>query len=80
MKVCKHLPKTLKEMCSIGEETGELDETLETIGSYFDNEADHATAQAIAKLEPTILVVMSLFAGFIVISIYLPIFTMYNLM
>ncbi len=80
MKVCKYLPKTLKEMCSIGEETGELDETLETIGAYFDNEADHATAQAIAKLEPTILVIMSLFAGFIVISIYLPIFTMYNLM
>ena len=80
IKQCKHFPKTLIEMCSIGEETGELDETLETIGTYFDNEADHATAQAIAKLEPTILVIMSLFAGFIVISIYLPIFTMYNLM
>jgi type IV pilus assembly protein PilC len=80
VKGCKHLPKTLKEMCSIGEETGELDETLDTIGDYFDNEADHATQQAIAKLEPTILVVMALFAGFIVISIYLPIFTMYNLM
>lgn len=80
IKQCKNFPKTLKEMCSIGEETGELDETLETIGSYFDNEADHATAQAIAKMEPTILVVMALFAGFIVISIYLPIFTMYNLM
>jgi len=80
MRQCKNLPKTLKEMCAIGEETGELDETLSTIGSYFDNEADHATAQAIAKLEPAILVVMALFAGFIVISIYLPIFTMYNLL
>lgn len=80
VKQCKYLPKTLKEMCAIGEETGELDETLETIGVYFDNEADHATAQAIAKMEPTILILMALFAGFIVISIYLPIFTMYNLL
>jgi type IV pilus assembly protein PilC len=80
MRQCKNLPKTLKEMCAIGEETGELDETLATIGDYFDNEADHATAQAIAKMEPAILVVMAIFAGFIVISIYLPIFTMYNLM
>lgn len=80
VKTSDHLPKTLKEMCAIGEETGELDETLDNIGDYFDNEAEHATAQAIAKMEPTILVVMAIFAGFIVISIYLPIFTMYNLM
>ena len=77
---CEHLPDTLKEMCSIGEETGELERTLETIGEYYDNEAQHATEQAVQKLEPTILVFLSVFAGFIVISIYLPIFTMYNYM
>ena len=67
-------------MCAIGEESGELDATLQTIGEYYNNEAGHATNQAIAKLEPTILVIMAIFAGFIVISIYLPMFTMYNLM
>lgn len=72
--------KTLNEMCAIGEETGELEETLKTIGEFFDNEASHATEKAIALLEPTILVFMALLAGFIVISIYLPIFTMYDLM
>lgn len=80
MRMCKFFPETLVEMCAIGEQTGELDETLETVGSYFDNEAAHATEKAISKLEPTILVFMALFAGFIVISIYLPMFTMYNMM
>ena len=50
------------------------------ISEYFTNEADHATAKAISKLEPAILVILAIFAGFIVISIYLPMFRMYTLM
>ncbi|MDD3277254.1 MAG: type II secretion system F family protein [Lachnospiraceae bacterium] len=80
MRQAQYYPPTLTEMSAIGEETGELESTLETIGSYFDNEAEHATNQAISKLEPTIMVFLALFAGFIVIAIYLPMFTMYNLM
>ena len=76
----KHFPANLKEMCSVGEETGELDQTLNVVGNYFTNEADHATKQAIAKLEPALLVMLAIFAGFIVFAIYLPIFTMYDLM
>ncbi len=77
---CRFFPGALKEMCSVGEETGELDKTLDTIGDYFANEADHRTQRAVTMLEPTMLVFLALFAGFIVISIYLPIFTMYDLM
>ncbi|MEE0955966.1 MAG: type II secretion system F family protein [Eubacterium sp.] len=80
IRQCDLFPDNLKEMCAIGEETGELDETLKTIGEYYTNEANHETSQAIARLEPAILVIMAIFAGFIVISIYLPMFTMYNLM
>lgn len=76
----EHFPANLKEMCAVGEETGELDQTLNVVGDYFTNEADHATKQAIAKLEPTLLVMLAIFAGFIVFAIYLPIFTMYDLM
>lgn len=80
MRQAEYFPSTLTEMSAIGEETGELENTLETIGAYFDNEAEHATNQAISKLEPTIMVFLALFAGFIVISIYLPMFSMYDLM
>jgi len=80
MRSSELYPDNLVEMCAIGEETGELDETLEVISAYYHNEADNATAQMLAKLEPTMLVVLAAFAGFIVISIYLPMFTMYNYM
>ncbi len=75
----EEFPDTLRQMTGIGEETGDLDETLRVIGDYFDNEADHLTKQALNRLEPTILIFLAFFAGFIVISIYLPMFTMYNL-
>lgn len=76
---CQYFPPILKEMCSIGEETGELDNTLDVIGDYYSNETDTATSKALAKLEPTMLVILAVFAGFIVISVYLPMFTMYDL-
>ncbi len=59
MRQSKYFPKTLIEMCAIGENTGEVDETLVTVGSYFDNEAEHATESNL-KLEPTILIVMAI--------------------
>lgn len=79
MRECKYFPKTLVEMCALGEETGELEMTLETTGDYFDNEAQHATAEALSKLEPAILLFLTGIAGFIVIAIYLPMFTVYTL-
>ena len=73
-------PLILQEMTAIGEDTGELEKTLEVIGAYYANEADYAIQKAISKLEPTILVFLAIFAGFIVIAIYMPMFTMYDLM
>lgn len=80
MRQCEFFPKTLVEMCALGEETGSLEETMETVGSFYDNESEHATQQLISKLEPTLLVLLAGFAGFIVIAIYLPMFNMYDLM
>ncbi len=80
MKACEFFPDNLKEMVAVGEESGSLDETLTTIADYYYNEQDHATQQAVSKLEPTIMVFLAAFAGFIVLAIYLPMFTMYNLM
>ena len=80
MKACEFFPDNLKEMVAVGEESGSLDETLTTIADYYYNEQDHATQQAVSKLEPTIMIFLALFAGFIVLAIYLPMFTKYNLM
>lgn len=75
-----YFPATMIDMCSVGEETGELEETLDNVADYYANEADYRIQRLLAMLEPTMLVVLAIFAAFIVIAIYLPIFTMYDLM
>lgn len=76
---CDYFPENLRQMTAIGEESGELAETLNVVGDYYTNEADHATAAAVAKLEPAMMIFLAIFAGWIVIAIYMPMFTMYNL-
>lgn len=73
-----YLPSLLLEMTAVGEESGSLEETLTTIGAFYDEEADAAVTAALSKLEPLITVVMGAVVGFILISLYLPMFTMYD--
>lgn len=77
METCSYLPRTLIEMTTVGEQTGELEETLETMGVFYDDETQRVTDRALSLMEPTLLVIMAVFAGFIVIALYLPMFTMY---
>lgn len=74
------MPDILVDMVAVGEETGEMQSTLETVASYYDAELETAVNAAIAKLEPTLLVFMAVVAGFIVIAIYMAIFSMYSVM
>ena len=80
IKESKYFPQVLDEMTAVGEDTGELGKTLTTIGDYYTNEYNYAVQKAISKIEPTMLIIMAFIAGFIVISLYLPMFTMYNYM
>lgn len=77
LRECRHLPNTLIEMTTVGEQTGELEETLETMGEFYDSETQRVTDRALSLMEPALLVLMAVFAGFIVIALYLPLFTMY---
>lgn len=73
-----YLPPLLTEMTAVGEESDALEGTLTTIGTYFDSEVEQASAKALSMLEPMITVVMGVVIGFIVIALYLPMFTMYS--
>ena len=77
MEKSEWLPQTLIEMVSVGEQTGSLEETLNTMGEFYDSETQRVTDRALSLMEPTLLVLMAIFAGFIVIALYLPMFTMY---
>ncbi|MEG2851212.1 MAG: type II secretion system F family protein, partial [Raoultibacter sp.] len=78
--VCTYFPRSLVEMCAVGEKTGELEETLETMGTFYDEETQRVTDRALSLMEPTLLVCMAIFAGFIVVALYLPMFSMYGSM
>ena len=73
-----YLPPLLVEMTAVGEESGSLEETLTTIGEYFDSEATIATNKAVSLLEPILTIILGIVVGFVVIALYLPMFTMYN--
>ena len=68
----------LVEMASVGEESGSLEETLDTISTYYDSEVTVATERALSMIQPAITVAMGAIIGVLVIALYLPMFSMYN--
>lgn len=78
LKANQYLPDMLKEMVSVGEESGSLEETMDTIGTYYDEEAVAASDKALAMLEPMLTVFMGGLVAFILIAIYIPMFNMYS--
>jgi type IV pilus assembly protein PilC len=78
MKRTKVFPPIVTNMISVGEEAGNLDEILFKLSDYYDNEID-ATVRAMASLiEPLMIVVIGGLVGVIVVSLYLPIFNLVN--
>jgi type IV pilus assembly protein PilC len=71
-------PPMLTQMIKIGEEAGTLDEVLESTASFYDEEVDTATNQMTNLIQPVIIVILAVVVGFIIISILLPMFNMYD--
>lgn len=67
-------PPMLGYMTAVGEESGLVDEMLERVGVYYDSELDALLSALTALVEPLLIVLVGGMVGFIVISMYLPIF------
>jgi type IV pilus assembly protein PilC len=78
MKKSKWLPSLLLEMTSVGEETGSLEDTLTVINAYYTGEVSTAVERALSLMEPAIVLVMAALVVFILLSVYLPLFSMYG--
>lgn len=78
LKKSKWLPSLLLEMTAVGEETGQLEETLSVISEYYTKEVDVAVKRALEILNPAITMVLAALVVFILLSVYLPIFGMYG--
>ncbi len=69
-------PKMVTHMIAVGESTGALDNMLGKIADFYEDEVDAAVTNLTALLEPMMMVFLGVTVGFIVIAMYLPIFTM----
>ncbi|MFC9983020.1 type II secretion system F family protein [Microbacterium keratanolyticum] len=71
-------PSMVAQMVSVGEESGTLPEMLSSIADFYENEVETATEQLTASIEPILIVGIGIIIGGMVISLYLPIFTIYG--
>lgn len=69
-------PSMVTQVVGVGEETGELDHMLEKLADYYEQEADDAIANLLTMIEPVMIVFLGGIVGGIVVSMYLPIFTL----
>ncbi|HVL81334.1 MAG TPA: type II secretion system F family protein, partial [Actinomycetota bacterium] len=72
-------PPMVVQMLAVGEETGAVDNMLEKVADFYDSEVD-ATVQSLTSLiEPLLIAVLGAVVGGILISLYLPMFQLINL-
>jgi type IV pilus assembly protein PilC len=72
----KIFPDLAAEMISVGEQTGALPQMLNSVSEFFEEDVATALAASLALIEPAILIVMGVVVVFILISLYLPIFSL----
>lgn len=69
-------PPMVTQMVAVGERTGALDTMLSKVADFYDAEVEYAVAALTSILEPALIMVMGGIVGFIVISFYLPLFSL----
>lgn len=72
----KIFPSLATEMITVGEQTGALPQMLNSVSEFFEEDVATALAAALSLIEPAILIVMGVVVVFILISLYLPIFSL----
>ena len=71
-------PAMVTHMVGVGEETGALDAMLDRIAEFFEEQVEAAVKALTSILEPIMIIIIGGMVGFIVISMYLPLFDVYN--
>ncbi len=72
----KVFPELAVEMTEVGESTGALPEMLTSVAQFFEEDVETALTRAMSLIEPVILLVMGVVVAFVLLSLYMPIFTL----
>jgi type IV pilus assembly protein PilC len=76
LKETGHFPFMLTQMVSVGEATGTLDEMLTKLADFYDDEVDASVSALLSIMEPVLMIGVGGLVGSLVISMYLPIFSL----
>ncbi|MEA2333851.1 MAG: type pilus assembly protein PilC [Solirubrobacteraceae bacterium] len=71
-------PTMVTHMVGVGEETGALDAMLDKVAEFYEDQVEASVKALTSILEPIMIVVIGGIVGFIVVSMYLPLFTVYS--
>jgi len=78
MRTTNTFPALAVQMTAIGEESGALDEMLNKVATYYEDEVDNMVDNLTALMEPMIMAVLGVLIGGLIIAMYLPIFQLGN--
>ncbi len=76
LKECGVFPNMVTQMIGVGEATGAMDNMLQKIADFYEDEVDSATKDMLTLLEPLMIGFLGVAVGGIVISLYMPLFSM----
>ena len=76
LKATNVFPHMVSQMIGVGEQTGAMDAMLGKIADFYEDEVDTAIADLLALIEPVLIAFLGVTIGGIVISMYLPLFTL----
>lgn len=71
-------PRMMTQMVAVGEESGNLEEMFSNVSEFYDREVREATESLTSLIEPLLIVLVGVLIGGMVISLYLPMFSMYS--
>jgi len=76
LKETEVFPGMVTQMIAVGEQTGAMDAMLQKIADFYEDEVDAAVKDLLSAMEPAMIVFLGVVVGGIVISMYLPLFTL----
>lgn len=76
LKKIPYVPKMVTQMVAIGEDTGNLDQMLNKVADFFEDEVENTTSAITSMIEPILMVVLGGIIAVIVVAMYLPIFNL----
>ncbi|MGH9325092.1 MAG: type II secretion system F family protein [Terriglobia bacterium] len=76
LKATEVFPNMVVQMIGVGEQTGALDSMLQKVADFFEDEVDAAVGDLLTLMEPLIILFLGVVVGGVVISMYMPLFSL----